>query len=421
MSAETYTHIQSGWLRAARIGWLVFFAFAVLTLLVAFPVRWRELAHPSEYVLANLNAMGLSVTVYAVASLLVELIFALTFLLVGLLILLRRSDDRMALFTSLTLVAFGIGNQTVAPTVYALRAQPWGEMIFAVAGFVAWTLFTQFPYLFPSGRYVPRWTLIPGLIWIVLDVPWNFMIDSPLYPPDWPLVIIGPLFIFLWASAVVSQVYRYRYVSSMIERQQTKWVMYALALIVASIILIMLFSFVLGSSLIAITSLEEATTANLFTARLVMQLVSPLLFLLLPVAFAFSILRYRLWDIDIIIRRTLVYSLLSGLLGLIYLGIVLVLQTVLTVFGGERSPVVLVVSTLAIAVLFNPLRKRVQAAIDSRFFRSKYQAEQVLAQFALTARDETDLETLTSELERVVVETLQPEHASLWIRPTEID
>jgi hypothetical protein len=421
MSAETYTHIQSRWLRAARIGWLVFFAFAVLTLLVAFPVRWGELTHPSEYVLTNLSEIGLSVTVYAVASLSIELLFALTYLLVGLVIFLQRSDDRMALFTALTLVAFGIGNQTISPTVYSLRAYPWGGIIYAVVGYIAWTTFTHFPFLFPGGRYVPRWTLIPGLIWIVLSIPWNFMLDSPLYPPGWPLPIIGPIFIILWATAVVSQVYRYRNVSSMIERQQTKWVMYALALIVIGFIVFMLVSFFLGSNLIAILSLEEASTPQLFAIRLVSQLVFPLAFLLLPLAFAFSILRYRLWDIDIIIRRTLVYSLLTGLLGLIYLGIVLILQTVLTVFGGERSPVILVVSTLAIAGLFNPLRQRVQAAIDSRFYRGRYKAEQVLAQFALTARDETDLEILTSELERVVAETLQPEHASLWIRPTEID
>lgn len=416
MSTETYTHIQGRWLAAARIVWLLLFAFSVLTLLVAFPVRWRELSHPSEHVLTNLNGIGLSLTVYAVGSLLIELVFALSFFLVGLLIFLRRSDDRMAMYTSLTLVALSIGNQTVAPTVYALRGHPLGALIYAVAGFVAWSMFTQFPYLFPSGRYVPRWTLIPGLIWIVLDIPWNFMVDTPLYPPGWSLAIIGPLFIFLWGSAIVSQIYRYRHVSSLIERQQTKWVMYVLALIVAAFILFMLISFVVGSSLFAITSLEDASTPELFMLRLAAQLITPLLFILLPLAFAFSILRYRLWDIDIIIRRTLVYSLLTGLLGLIYLGIVLVLQTVLTAIGGERSPIILVVSTLAIAGLFNPLRKQVQALIDSRFYRSKYQAEKVLAQFALTARDETDLDTLTGELERVVVETLQPEHASLWIR-----
>ena len=140
-------------------------------------------------------------------------------------------------------------------------------------------------------------------------------------------------------------------------------------------------------------------------------------FLCLPVSLAIAITRYRLWDIDIIIRRTLIYSALTAVLALAYFGSVVTLQSILSAVTGEnRSALATVLSTLAIAALFGPVRNRVQAAIDRRFYRKKYDAQQVLAQFAVTARDETDLDALTGELVRVVQETMQPEMVTVWLQ-----
>ncbi|HKZ70074.1 MAG TPA: hypothetical protein VJ020_08335 [Anaerolineales bacterium] len=142
------------------------------------------------------------------------------------------------------------------------------------------------------------------------------------------------------------------------------------------------------------------------------------LMLLLPISLAIAILRYRLFDIDLIIRRTLQYSLLSGLLALTYFGLVIVLQsTFATLTGQNQSPLVTVLSTLAIAALSLPLRRRVQDFIDRRFYRKKYDAQRVLAEFAATARDETDIEKLTARLVEVVEETMQPESVTLWLKP----
>jgi hypothetical protein len=137
--------------------------------------------------------------------------------------------------------------------------------------------------------------------------------------------------------------------------------------------------------------------------------------LCLPLCLGIAITRYRLFDIEIIIRRTLVYSVLTLTLGLVYLGCIVVLQQlVVPVLGG--SELAIVASTLAIAALFSPLRKRIQTLIDRRFYRRKYDAAKVLAAFGATARDETDLERLTVEMLRVVDETVQPEFVGLWLR-----
>jgi hypothetical protein len=142
------------------------------------------------------------------------------------------------------------------------------------------------------------------------------------------------------------------------------------------------------------------------------------LMLLLPISLAIAILRYRLFDIDIIIRRTLQYSVLSGLLALTYFGLVVVLQSLFSTISNQQSPIVVVLSTLAIAALFNPVRRRVQDAIDRRFYRKKYDAAKVIADFAATCRDETDLDKLTARLVEVVQETMQPTQVSLWLKPT---
>jgi hypothetical protein len=138
---------------------------------------------------------------------------------------------------------------------------------------------------------------------------------------------------------------------------------------------------------------------------------------LLPITIALAILRYRLWDIDLLIRRTLIYGFLTALLLGLYFGSVVLLQDLFRgLFGETDSPLATVLSTLAIAALFNPLRTRVQAFIDRRFFRARYDAEQSLARFAAAARDEVDVSKLAGAMQGVVEETVKPERQSLWLK-----
>ena len=139
----------------------------------------------------------------------------------------------------------------------------------------------------------------------------------------------------------------------------------------------------------------------------------------LPIAVGVAILRYRLYEIDLIINRTLVYGPLTATLALVYFGGVATTQLVFRVLTGQQQQpqLAIVISTLVIAALFNPLRRRIQSFIDRRFYRSKYDARKTLEAFSLRLRDETDLEALNNQLVGIVRQTIQPSHVSLWLRP----
>jgi hypothetical protein len=187
--------------------------------------------------------------------------------------------------------------------------------------------------------------------------------------------------------------------ASTVERQQIKWLAYALAVFAV------------------IYTIGGLTASDVLTGTW-FDVLLPLTIMLLPLTIAIAILRYRLWDLDILIRRTLSYSLLTAALALAYFGSVVVLQTVAQALTGESSnALVTVISTLLIAALFVPLRGRIQRLIDQRFSRRKYDAARTLAAFGATARDVVELEQLSGQLAQAVDETMQPAHVSLWVRP----
>lgn len=226
--------------------------------------------------------------------------------------------------------------------------------------------------------------------------PIGFISDETLgivFGPWWSMAL-GLVTLLCVASLFV----RYRRAPAAV-KEQIKWLLYACALFAAVYVPL------------------DVTQGNLTgLASDVLNLFFTLAVVGIPISIGIAILRYRLYDIDIIIRRTLVYGVLTAALALFYLGSVVVLQELFRLLTGQSSEIAIIVSTLAIAALFVPLRRRVQDWIDRRFYRRKYDAAKVLATFGATVRDEVELNKLTSELLSVVAETMQPTHSSLWVK-----
>ena len=211
--------------------------------------------------------------------------------------------------------------------------------------------------------------------------------------------------IFLSMAGVLSMILRLKR-STGDERQQMKWLAYFLA------------------TAVTIQLLVFELPGNLFYPQIFRTIWYTLILLAVfwgfPLVIGLAIFKYRLYAIDLIIRRTLAYGLLTAILAVTFLGSVIVLQSLFATATGQQSPVIIVISTLLIAALFNPLRLRVQGWIDRRFFRRKYDAAQTLAAFAATARDEVDLDRLTQELVQVMQETMQPAHVSVWLKKSNV-
>jgi hypothetical protein len=277
-------------------------------------------------------------------------------------------------------------------------------------------------YLFPDGRFVPRWTRWIAAFWAVLIIFPLFFPDLPGSIPTWPFYAQLIVLLVVSLSGFYSQAYRYFYVSTPLQRQQTKWAFLGLAAAFLGPLVYFLSaeisSAVPGASVPNI--LYQRVGASFFAfsllARMIGSMVITIYLFLFPLTFAIAILRYRLWDIDILIRRTLIYSVFTTLLLFIYFGSVVLLQSIFILFTGQgKSEIVTVISTLALAGLFIPLRGRVQDGIDRRFYRHKYDAEKTLAVFAEGLREEVDLDQLSVRLISVVEETMQPTGVSLWL------
>lgn len=374
MTTDTTSHGK--WLTLAHVAWYICAALAALVLLAAIPVYYNRLAAPitsDPYGLGQFSA-SFQVLVDAGDLLGSYISFALAVLLFW-----RKPNNRMALFVSFfclvtaTTGIFVLGNVLSAyfgaPPIYALSSNlqtPLWILLFCI---------------FPDGRFVPRWTR-----WLfILSVPASLAVflpaESLAISP-----ILGTILVF---PALYAQVYRYRHVSSFAERQQTKWWLYGL--------------FVALLLWLAAWLVYKTPGAD------------PLLNVT-PIFLTIAILRSRLWDIDVIIRKTVTYTIVVAIWLLVYFGGVILLQRVFAnVMGVGNNEIITVLSTLVIAALFIPLRNKIQELIDKRFYRKKYDAQKVLEQFAETVRDETDLEKLTAELVNVVQETMQPKSVGVWL------
>jgi hypothetical protein len=401
------------WLR--RIAWIItIFVFSILSIsatmlfLAPDPSNWNRLAN----LVSSLTAFGAPI--------------------LGIIIVTRQPHNRIGWLW--LIYGMVIGTRTMGHAIYYFGgSQPagystveyfllWSTEVGNIAGLICLILLMLW---FPNGempsrrwRYLNIWLFLaaavlflslfaPGPNWnggaeaggIVIDNPFGWLTLNPAFYLGFPAFIS---IILITILAAISLIFRYRSAGQLV-RLQLRWFM------LGGIILVIL-QFV---PLFLIGESETVTGMNLFFVVLSQSAIIPLY-----LAVGIAILRYRLYDIDVIIRKTLQYGVLTLLLVLVYTGSVVLLQSLVENVTGGQSPIVIVISTLMIAAVFNPLRIRIQDFIDRRFYRKKYDAERALAQFAATARDEVDMEILTSALLHVVDNAMQPEHTSLWLRRT---
>ena len=409
-------------LLVARVAWVVVAVAALAIVLFSFPSSLehfrsvctvasevcseRAVGRPTPEGARALQDAGLSLSTYAFLNVAVDKVADFVWIAVGALIFLRRSDDRMALLVSLFLVTFWTTGVDSTDVEVLVSSQPAWRLPVQGAQIVGSVCSTLFFLLFPGGRFMPRWTRWLAVTFI------TFMVSRDLFPALYSrspaleavsyLVFLGIVVSITW-----SLVYRYRRVSSAEQRRQTRWVVFGTALAIAG-------------SFVQLPVDLQLVGGDTPLVLLLINVGFTLSFLLIPLSVGVAVLRSRLFDIDVLINRALVYGLLTAMLVGLYFGGIVVLQSGFVAITGEKYTLAVVVSTLVIAAVFNPLRRRTQSLIDRRFYRSKYDARKTLEAFSATLRDETDLGALSDDLVAVVTETMQPAHVSLWLRPDTI-
>lgn len=423
MTLHTKNQSQRLWLTFARFIYLAMFAAAIYLTIVGLPWQLEsetyictrepcrfETVSPSE--LQPLEQYGLTPELYIRYRFWLDSPPILTlFFCVSLLIFLLRPNERIGFLTAIFLLTFPtaiyVGGSITPSPAWELPYWLW----VAIGGASLIVLF----YVFPDGRFVPGWARWLALAALILSIGERML---QVLAPGWlslPIVeflTAGGVYFTLLVLAFLSQIYRYRRVSGPIQRQQTKWVIMAAIMMPLSDLGIRS----LLNNLLPFA--HHPGPGRVIHYMITIPIFRTIPFMMVPIAFAFAILRYRLWDIDILIRRTLQYSLLTTLLGGTYISSVLLLQTAFNTLGKQPSAITTVISTLVIAALFTPLRRKVQDFIDRRFYRRKYNAEQALSRFALIARSEVDLNRLTDSLREVVEETMAPESFHLALYPS---
>lgn len=338
-----------------------------------------------------------------------EITYALVHVLLASLIFWRRGRQPMALFVAGMLVLWGL---TFPPTLAALgRPETHWFWPVACASFLGAAAITLFFYIFPDGHFRPRWAGALAALWVGAQIPRYFFPDSRLDFQTWSPALLAVVSAGFLGVMVALQVVRYRHFSDANERRQTKWVVFGIVCALLG------YAALLGVAALLTGDVRPGTSG--FAA---LSLGEEAAVALLPICIGIAILRARLYDIDLLLNRALVYGTLTVMLTTLYFVVVIGLQEAaqaLTHQTRQSEPLVIVLSTLAIATAFQPLRSRLQREIDRRFFRTRYDATRLLMDLARAIHNEVDLEALTGNLVHVVEQAFEPAHISLWLRSTQ--
>jgi serine phosphatase RsbU (regulator of sigma subunit) len=426
-ASDSPHRLQGRQLTFWRAAWLLTAVLMVGLLIAVLPATYVLYQKPCEDILCAIRPQGLSsvgaeimrtrgmpTSLYAIWFLVLDLVFALTNIAVAAIVFWRKSDDRMALFVSFTLLLFSgatlFGNGSVLTDLFPAWQAPM--LLVSILSILCLSIFLC---VFPNGRFVPtwmRWVAIPFAILMTVASLINAL-PTKLIPQ--PLIVSVTLILIFVSgtlgAVIAAQVYRYRYVSTRTEQQQTKWVVFGMAVGIGGF-----FALITIGALLGLIGWYDDPILKMLGNVLVYAAIT-----LLPLSIGLAILRSRLYEVDILIRRTLIYGVLTVILAAAYLFSLFGLQYLLLGAAGEIGPASIVIasaSALAMAAISRPLRSRIQDAVDRRFYRRKYDAAKVIAAFGSNASRQIDAERLTAQLLSILQETMQPEHVSLTLAAT---
>ncbi len=404
------TRLGGRWLLAARLGWLLTLVATLGLFVAAAPTYVAHVSHPTPVNAAlspeaaqALAQAGITLDVYLWISFAILCVVVLISLALALMLAWRRSDDWMALLVSLFLINYVISNIGVPSNAASTSPGSLLALVSAVVqGVPGFAITFAVFLLFPNGRFVPRWSwmiFVATTVWVVFITALPNLLGGALFL-GYPVAI---------GAAIACMIYRYRRASTPTQRQQTKWIVVGL---VVTLLANQLFWLPTG-----FTPLGQTLYAPIFF------LCYQLVLALVPITFFVAVQRYRLYDIDTIINRALVYGSLTATLVGLYAVCVIAAQAfvgAITSDAGGPQPIAIVATTLLIAAVFRPLRNRLQAFVDRRFYRSKYDAAMTVTNFSAKLRQDVDLAALQEHLLAAVEQTMQPTHATIWLAAPEL-
>ena len=412
--AVSNTRLTGARVVMARIAWVIITSLVLGLFLISIPVEYQtHLTQGSQSFGSSLTYLGLTVPFFAGFRTFMDISLAMGFIIIGIFIFFRKSDDWIVILTSLTNQTF-IALFVPTFTFLVLYEPAWRPLVNFIRALGLASSLIVFFYLIPNGHFIPRWTRWLAALWGLIVMLWLVFPNIPanlVQMSTWESNIQLSFVIFFsaYATGIFAQIYRYRRVSGPVQRQQTKWFVFG---ITAGFVGFALYHLPLV--------LLPAVFGHPGLPRLLHIFfgipIYHLLVFLAPLCVAICVMRYRLWDIDHLINRTILYSTLTVILTLVYFSIVILLEMLIrNVFWIGQDILVTVISTLAIAALFIPLRQRTQMIIDRSFYRKRYNTEKTLTALSASLREEVDLNSLIDRLLLVVQETMQPAHISLWL------
>lgn len=403
--------LRGRWLVLARAGWL---GIAILTLalfVASIPAEFAELqiecptaACPNGQLsldgMRALADLGLSLDFFAAYGVALDVVFAVVYVAVAALIFWRKSTERFALFVALALLTFGTATFPFAMGALVAAHPAWGAPA-AILNFVGSASFSLFLYLFPNGRFVPGWTRWVALVWLAWQAPKYWIPTWPAEFATWSAWLNAVVWLGALGAVVYAQIYRYRRLSNHVQRQQTKWVVFGIAIALTGVV-----SIALTLNIVAPARISAGVLATFMVGYAIIYLAM----LLIPLSIGVAMLRHHLFDVDVLINRTLVYGALTVCVASVY---VLIVGALGALFQASGSVLIALVATGLVAVLFQPLRDRLQRAVNHLIYGERDDPYVALTRLGQRLGATLAPDTVLPTIVQTVTEALRLPYAAL--------